>query len=128
MPKIYDVITAFNELALVKLRMNILNESVDYFVINEATTTFTGQPKPLYFAENRGMFKQWDDKIIHHVFEENQPEWDQWDRDRIHKNAAIQALTNLEDDDIVLYSDADEIPDFRNINLSDFDKNTLYIA
>jgi len=40
----------------------------------------------------------------------------------------MQALTNLEDDDIVVYSDADEIPDFRNINLSDFDKDTLYIC
>ena len=128
MPKVYDVITVFNELALVKLRMNILNESVDYFVINEATTTFTGQPKPLYFADNRDIFDQWNHKIIHNVFDENQPEWDQWDRDRIHKNAAMQALTNLEYDDIVFYSDADEIPDFRNINLSDFNKDTLYIA
>ena len=118
----------FNELELVKLRFSILDKSVDFFVVNECTTTFTGQPKPLYFSENRGMFKQWDDKIIHHVFDENRPEWDQWDRDRIHKNAAMQALDGVAvDDDIIFYSDADEIWNPDVVNFENTDEDTLYI-
>ena len=62
--KIFDVFTFYNELDLLELRMNILGDSVDYFVINEANITFTGKPKPLYFAENRKRFKKWEDKII----------------------------------------------------------------
>jgi beta-1,4-mannosyl-glycoprotein beta-1,4-N-acetylglucosaminyltransferase len=40
--KIFDTITFFNELDLLELRLNILNDVVDYFVINEANITFTG--------------------------------------------------------------------------------------
>ena len=63
---IYDVFTFYNELDLVELRMNILGNVVDYFVINESNITFTGKPKPMYFAENRKRFKKWEDKIIYH--------------------------------------------------------------
>ena len=48
--KIFDVFTFYNELDLLELRMNILGNSVDYFVINEANITFTGKPKPLYLS------------------------------------------------------------------------------
>ena len=73
--KIFDVFTFYNELDLLELRMNILGNSVDYFVINEANITFTGKPKPLYFAENRKRFKKWDDKIIYHLTEDNNKDY-----------------------------------------------------
>lgn len=41
--KNFDTITFFNELDLLELRLNILNDVVDYFVINEANITFTGK-------------------------------------------------------------------------------------
>ena len=36
--KIFDVFTFYNELDLLELRMNILGNSVDYFVINKRQT------------------------------------------------------------------------------------------
>ena len=64
---IFDTFTFYNELDLLELRLNILGDVVDYFVINEANITFTGKPKPLYYQENKERFKKWEDKIIHHV-------------------------------------------------------------
>ena len=65
--KIYDVFTFFNELDLLEIRLNILDNYVDYFVIVEATETFSGHPKPLYYEENKNKFKKWEHKIIHYV-------------------------------------------------------------
>lgn len=65
--KVYDVFTFFNELDLLEIRMNILYPSVDYFVIVECTETFSGKPKPLYYAENKERFAKFQNKIIHHV-------------------------------------------------------------
>jgi beta-1,4-mannosyl-glycoprotein beta-1,4-N-acetylglucosaminyltransferase len=65
--KVYDVITFFNELELLEIRLNILAPYVDKFVIIEATETFSGKPKPLVFKENQERFKQYSDKIVHYV-------------------------------------------------------------
>ncbi|MFZ2150104.1 MAG: hypothetical protein WAV15_03015 [Minisyncoccia bacterium] len=65
--KIYDVFLFFNELELLEIRLNILDQYVDYFVIVEATETFTGLPKQLYFEENKHLFKKWEHKIIHYA-------------------------------------------------------------
>ena len=64
---IFDTFTFYNELDLLELRLNILGDVVDHFVINEANITFTGKPKPLYYQENKERFKKWEHKIIHHV-------------------------------------------------------------
>jgi beta-1,4-mannosyl-glycoprotein beta-1,4-N-acetylglucosaminyltransferase len=41
--KIYDTFTFFNELDLLEIRLNILNDVVDYFVLVEANKTFQNQ-------------------------------------------------------------------------------------
>ena len=51
--KVYDCFQFFNELDILYLRMNILKDVVDYFVISESTVTFSGDPKPLFYEENR---------------------------------------------------------------------------
>jgi len=65
--QIYDIFTFFNELDLLEIRLNVLDDYVDYFVIIEATETFSGYPKPLYYAENKSRFKKWEHKIIHYI-------------------------------------------------------------
>lgn len=81
--KIYDVFTFFNELDLLEIRLNILDPYVDHFVIVEATETFSGNKKPLYFKENRERFKQWDHKIIHYVVDDTPKDADDL-RKRLH--------------------------------------------
>ena len=46
-------------------RLNLLYNIVDYFVIVEARQTFVGTSKTLYFDENKHLFEQFSDKIIH---------------------------------------------------------------
>ncbi len=65
--KIYDIFTFFNELDILEIRLNILYPLVDYFIIIESTETFTGQPKPLVFDENKARFEKFKDKILHYV-------------------------------------------------------------
>ncbi|NJM15850.1 MAG: hypothetical protein HC896_11225 [Bacteroidales bacterium] len=50
---VYDCFPFFNELDILEIRLNELNEAVDKFVLVEASRTFQGDPKPLYFEENK---------------------------------------------------------------------------
>jgi beta-1,4-mannosyl-glycoprotein beta-1,4-N-acetylglucosaminyltransferase len=126
--KIYDCFPFFNELELLEFRMEILDKHVDYFVIQEATTTFSGNKKPLHFHENRHLFKKWEHKIIHGVFDQDDEGWDHWDRDKLHKNAMAGLLTDCDNDDIILTSDVDEIPNFDERPIESFrtDPTELY--
>ena len=62
---IFDCFQYFNEDHMVDLRMNILNEKVDYFVISESTKTHQGNKKKLNF--NIENFKKFKHKIIYLV-------------------------------------------------------------
>ena len=64
---IYDCFQFFNELDMLKIRLNVMSPIVDKFVISEATETFSGLKKPLYYEENKEMFAEFADKIIHVV-------------------------------------------------------------
>ena len=52
-----NTLSGVNELDILKLRMEIMDPIVDKFVIEEAAYTFSSEAKPLYFQENREMFK-----------------------------------------------------------------------
>jgi beta-1,4-mannosyl-glycoprotein beta-1,4-N-acetylglucosaminyltransferase len=58
MSKIYDCFIFFNELDLFRLRLNILNDTVDYFVIVESTVTFSGNFKELVYENNKELIKR----------------------------------------------------------------------
>ena len=55
---------------MVDLRMNILNEYVDYFVISESNKTHQGKDKKINFNINN--FSKFKDKIIFIVAKYNQ--------------------------------------------------------
>lgn len=107
---IYDTFMFFNELELLELRLNELSQVVDKFVLVEATRTFTNKPKPLYYAENKERFSKFNDRIIHIVVEDSPNSDNPWVLDRFQKNCIIRGLQNARPDDIILISDADEIP------------------
>lgn len=68
--KVFDSFIFFNELELLEMRLNILKDVVDYFVLTESPFTVSGNEKPLYYQENKDLFGKLNDKIIHHVTEE----------------------------------------------------------
>ena len=62
----YDCFFFFNEFDLLEIRLNILDDYVDYFVIIEASTTFMGKPKEMNFANNKDRYKDFLHKIIYY--------------------------------------------------------------
>lgn len=62
---IFDAFTFWKELDLLRLRFEILDPYVDKFILVESRQTFSGEPKPLYYEENRHLFDKWNNKIIH---------------------------------------------------------------
>lgn len=63
--KVFDCFIFFNELDLLELRLNTLDAHVDYFLIVESAITFQGEPKELYFENNKSRFEKFKNKIIH---------------------------------------------------------------
>lgn len=124
---VYDCFQFFNELDILKIRLNVLNPVVDKFVISEATETFSGLKKPLYYEENKEMFAEFADKIIHVVVEDT-PEGDTHYRDTFQKNAVTRGLAGCKDDDIIIFSDLDEIPNPDKIReiLENFQPDKIY--
>ena len=124
---VYDCFQFFNELDMLKIRLNVMSPIVDKFVISEATETFSGLKKPLYYEENKEMFAEFADKIIHVVVDDT-PEGYTHDRDTFQKNAVTRGLANCTDEDIIIFSDLDEIPNPEKIKeiLKDFQEDKIY--
>ena len=107
---VYDVFAFFNELDILKLRLNIMNPFVDRFVIGESTHTFSGLPKELCFEKNRELFAEFLPKIEYIVIDDSPPEFTPFERDGYQKNHLIRGLKNATAEDIIIFSDLDEIP------------------
>ena len=127
---IYDCFQYFNEDHMVDLRMNILNDYVDYFVISESTKTHQGGDKKLNFKiENFGKYKhkiiytvaefEKDKNFINHKGGESLIEQHQ-------RNNILNGLNNANDNDLIILSDSDEIPDLTKIGL--IRSNTKFTA
>jgi len=126
--KIYDCFQFFNEENVLNLRLNILDEFVDFFVITESTTDHQGNKKKLYF--NIEKFKKFEKKIIYIVVEDTLDNIKKSHKgqnslvERHQRNSILRGLKNCQDDDLVIISDVDEIPDLNKLNL--FDKKKRY--
>lgn len=111
MVKIVDGFTFFNELDTLEIRLGELFDVVDEFILVEATKTFAGQEKPLFFAENKSRFAPFMSKI-RHVIVDDMPLNAQsaWTREYHQRDCIERGLRDLEVHDLILVSDVDEIP------------------
>ena len=130
---IYDCFMYFDEDLLLDIRLNTLNNYVSKFVITEATYTHNGAKKKLKFDIDN--FKKFKDKIIYIVVDEQPPnilkinESDSvrqkgeklilngYARDNYQRNRLADGIKEALDEDIIIISDLDEIPNLSNINL-----------
>lgn len=107
--KIYDCFTYFNEEEMVRIRFEELKDSVDYFVVVEASETFTGQPKPFYFDDIENEFFDIKEKIIRVRYNFSSPNLSAWEREYEQRNSIMLGLDSAKDYDVIIISDADEI-------------------
>ncbi len=142
MMNIYDCFQYFDEDLLLDIRLNILNKYVSKFIISEATYTHNGNKKKLNFNINN--FKRFKDKINYIVVDQppknlqeindNDPEnikgqksiLNGMARDYFQRECLIKGLSDSKDNDFILVSDLDEIPDLSKVNFGKI-KNKIII-
>ena len=116
---IYDCFQYFNEDHVVDLRLNILDKHVDYFVISESTKTHQGENKKINFdMKNFTKFQnkikfivadyQTNNKPLNHTGGESPIEQHQ-------RNSLFKGIQNANDNDLIILSDSDEIPDLKQL-------------
>jgi len=125
---IYDIITYNGEKELFDIRLNILSNYVDKFVVVEFDETFSGKPKHKRFIQDwHKELSQFTNKIEYaylrkldykryEALAEISPNVPKngpahWKQEFCQKEAIKDILFDLEDDDIVYIGDVDEIWD-----------------
>ena len=118
---IYDCIQFFNEENILDLRLNILDKFIDFFVIVESTTDHQGNKKKLNFKlENFNKFKK---KIIYIAVEDTEEIIKKSHIgqnslvERHQRNSIMKGLKKSNDNDLIIISDVDEIPDLSKLNI-----------
>ncbi len=138
---IYDCFMYFDEDLLLDLRLNVLNKYVKKFVITEATYTHNGSKKKLNFNINH--FQKFKDKIEYIVVDEEPPTLlDLVDgenkekrgeklilngmaRDYFQREKLLKGLKNAQNEDLILISDLDEIPNLSELNFSNIGEKII---
>ena len=120
----------FDEDLVLDFRLNILKDHVNNFVIAEATKDHTGRDKKLNFDINN--FSKFKDRITYLIvddlpmnirsFKKNWPVHHL--RDQHQRNALARGYKNCNDDDLIMISDIDEIPNPNKIK--EFKINNKY--
>ena len=127
---IYDCFQYFDEDHMVDLRLNILNQYVDFFVISESTKTHQGKDKKINFDIKK--FSKFKNKIKFIIadykeavnFEKHTGGESPIEQHQ--RNALIEGIRDASPEDLIILSDSDEIPDLEK--LRDIDKNKKFIA
>ena len=138
---IYDCFMYYDEDLLLDIRLNSLNKYVKKFVITEATYTHNGSKKKLNF--NIKNFDKFKDKIEYIVVDQQPPDIREINendsielkseklilngmaRDYFQRQNLQKGLKNLENDDLIIISDLDEIPDLENLKLNEIKDNIV---
>ena len=107
---IVDCFIFYNEFDILKKRLRYLDSVVDKFVLVESTVTHRGEPKELFFENNKELFSEWIDKIIHIIVRDNPEDKDPWSRENFQRNCITRGLNGVPQDALIMVSDVDEIP------------------
>ena len=132
--KIYDCFMYFDEEVVVDVRFNTLDKFVDYFVIIESRFTHKGDFRELKF--NHKKFEKFKSKIIYLIYEDipkeiqiinkdDPPKYKSWKgienamyRENGQRNFISKGLNHANEDDFILISDVDEIPNLSGVNFA----------
>tara|TARA_B100000959_G_C14888801_1_gene585753 strand:- start:84 stop:974 length:891 start_codon:yes stop_codon:yes gene_type:complete len=139
--KIFDCFMYFDEEVVLDLRLNVLDKYVDYFVIVESNFTHRGEKRSLKF--NPKKFEKFKNKIIYLIYDEepkkikivNEIESEKEKSIKYILNAALRengqrdhimkGLEKADENDFILISDVDEIPNLSNIDFKNIKEKIL---
>ena len=122
--KIFDCITFYNANLLFNLRFNILKDIVDYFVICEANKDHTGNLKPYNFDPK--IPKEYEKKIIYIKVSDLPSIKLKGKNDykilKIQMENLFRGIKTADENDLIIFSDEDEIPNPESIGKFQRDK------
>jgi beta-1,4-mannosyl-glycoprotein beta-1,4-N-acetylglucosaminyltransferase len=139
--KIFDCFMYFDEEIVLDLRLNTLNEFVDYFVIVESKFTHSGDRRELKF--NHKKFEKFKHKIIYLIYDQLPSQIEKINvedkadvkstkyifnaayRENGQRNYIEKGLINAKKNDLILISDVDEIPNLSKINFNKINKKII---
>ena len=113
--KIIDCFIYNNEDLILELRLNFLNKYVDKFILVEAKFDHSGKLKNK-FNFDISKFEKFRNKIEYLKIENFPNKFIDWERENYQRNYISNALNNLDNDDQVIISDVDEIPNLQNLS------------
>ena len=117
--RIFDCITFFQENLQAELRFNILDDVVDQFIVCESRYDHRGLEKKINF--DKSIFPKFKDKINHLILKDNFPKKNiPWENQAFQREYIFQGLKDADENDLIMFSDPDEIPDpkkLKNIKL-----------
>ena len=140
--KIFDCFMFFDEEQILDLRLNVLNKTVDFFVIVESIYNHKGEKRELVFDIKK--FSKFKKKIIYLVYDkipENINNFNPNDtkkekdrkyiynavfRENAQRNYIMEGLNKARKNDIILVSDIDEIPKLSSLNFEKI-KNEIIV-
>ncbi len=103
-----------NEKLILDLRLDYLNEYVEKFVIVESKFDHQGNLKNKFFRKDD--FLKYKKKIIYLLVDKFPANTSNWEKENFQRNYIINALKDISDDDYIMISDVDEIPNLKNFN------------
>ena len=118
--KIYDCTTFYSEHMMMDVRFSILDKYVEKFIVTESTYSHSGKRKKLNFNINN--YPKYKDKIIYLVIDKEPNDLIETEKDNVSKrlnsikrielsyNYMKEAINEVAEDDLIILSDNDEIP------------------
>ena len=139
--KIFDCFMYFDEEIVLDLRLNVLDKYVDYFVIVESVFTHKGDKRTLKFDLDK--FEKFKHKIIYLIYDKepiniqtvsakddlikrsDKNIFNAIHRENGQRNFILNGLKEAENEDLILISDVDEIPNLENLELKKIDQKII---
>ena len=121
--KIFDCVTFFEENRQMDLRFNILDNYVDHFYVCEGKYDHQGRKKKINFRINK--YPKFKKKITHLIVKNFPKNLNPWQRQAFQREQILKNINLAKDDDLILFSDPDEIPNLYNFKKINFKKKYI---
>ena len=111
--KLIDCFTFTDEEIVLDIRLNVLNDIVDKFIITEGTYDHRGNKRHLVF--NMKNYEKFKEKIIYLKVSDFPNLKDPWEMLKYQRNFVLNEVKKFDGNDYIMCSDVDEIPNPQSV-------------